>query len=81
MGGVGTRGNRDLDGGSDGHMKRIFRRARSLPVTVLCLLAAPALAVGPGALESAGQRARRRVGPDRDRRPAGALVGRRPPRT
>ncbi len=44
-------------------MKRIFRRARSLPVTVLCLLAAPALAVGPGALESAGQKARRRAGP------------------
>ncbi len=48
MGGVGTRGSRDLDGGPDGHMKRIFRRARYLPAAVLCLLAAPALAEATG---------------------------------
>ncbi len=50
MGGLGTHGNRDLDGGFDGHMKRIIRRARYVPVAVLCLLATPArpgTAAGP----------------------------------
>ncbi len=66
MGGLGTRGNRDLDGGSVGHMKRIFSRARHVLGSILCLLAAPALAEVTGretvidgdTLEIRGQRIR-----------------------
>ncbi len=74
MGGLGTRGNRDLDGGSVGHMKRIFRRTRHVPGAILCLYQVSLIMTHRDrAGDAAGQRAGQRAG----RREAAGDVGHR----